>query len=156
MNSEFLVMMILFTLIIVPVILVVIINIFSNTGGNSNYSNGITNHDSTMREFVYKVNKTQDEILSELKNKHSDSKLKFEYNEKDELINFYTEYPDERIKVAYCFEIKEYVDFSILRVWRKNLFQEKICICIILMNFGIKKLMLSPFHTLQIIKIHNF
>lgn len=144
MNSEFLVMIILFALIIVPVILVVIINLFSNTGGNSNYSNGINNHDTTMREFVYKVNKTQDEILSELKNKHSDSKLKFEYNEKDELINFYTEYPDERIKVAYCFEIKEYVDFSILRVWRKNLFQERNMYMYYLNEFWHKKINAEP------------
>lgn len=144
MSSDLLVMVILFSLIMVPIFFVVIGNLFIDTSRSDSYSNGITNYDSTMREFVYKVNKSENEIIKELKNKHSDSKLKFEYNEKDELINFYTEYPDEMNKVAYCFEIKEYENFSILRVWRKYLFQERNMYMYYLNDFWYKKIYAEP------------
>lgn len=144
MSSDLLVMVILFSLIMIPILFVVIGNLVRDTSQSGNYSNGVTNYDSTMREFVYRVNKSENEIIKELKNKHSDSKLNFEYNEKDELINFYTEYPDERNKVAYCFEIKEYEDFSILRVWRKNLFQERNMYMYYLNDFWYKKIYAEP------------
>lgn len=144
MSSDLLVMVILFSLIMIPILFVVVGDLVRDTSRSGNYSNGVTNYDSTMREFVYRVNKSESEIIKELKNKHSDSKLKFEYNEKDELINFYTEYPDERNKVAYCFEIKEYEDFSILRVWRKNLFQEGNIYMYYLNDFWYKKIYAEP------------
>lgn len=144
MSSESLVLIIIFSLIMVPFIFIAVGNLIKDTNRNSNYSNGVTNYDSTMREFVYKVNKSEKEILQELKNNHSDSKLKFEYIENDELINFYTEYPDERNKIAYCFEIKEYENFSILRVWRKNLFQERNMYMYYLNEFWYKKICAEP------------
>lgn len=58
------------------------------------HSNGIVNHDAGFREFVYKVNKSGDEIWETLKLSNTHTSTKYRFNEINHTIVFYSELPD--------------------------------------------------------------
>ncbi len=103
------VFIILFFIMLFALVLGIIIPIYKN---HKKISNGIINYDSTMRRFVYKVNLSRQEVIKLLKTKNEVDELICSFND-DETIITIAEYSSNR---KYYFEVREYKEYSILRL----------------------------------------
>lgn len=112
---EFLFLVLIFFLIIIPFVLGIIIPIYKE---HNKVTGGIINYDSTMRKFVYKINLSSKEIIDLLNTKNDIDELSCAFDFENSIIRF-SEYGSHR---DYCFNIQECSDFSILRLEQVDLF----------------------------------
>lgn len=103
---------ILFTMFFVFLIALILGIIFPIYKSHYKATNKIINYDSVMRKFVFKVYKSKDEIIYALKVKNNNDELTCTLDLEKSIIVF-SEYGS---KIDYYFDIKEFKDFSILRL----------------------------------------
>ena len=89
------------------------------------HSNGIMNHNANFREFVYKVNKSSDEIWRTLKLHNTHTSIKYRFHEDNQTIVFYSELPDGYLDITYSIYVFEHEGYSILKVVQENHLLEK-------------------------------
>ena len=89
------------------------------------HSNGIMNHDASFRQFVYKTDKSSNEIWNTLKLHNIHTKIKYRFNETNHTIVFYSELPDGYLDITYRIYVFEHEGYSILKVVQENHFLEK-------------------------------
>ena len=89
------------------------------------YSNGIMNHDGSYRQFVYKTDKSSDEIWDALKLHNIHTSIKYRFNNANQTIVFYSELPDGYIDITYRIYVFEHEGYNILKVVQENHFLEK-------------------------------
>ncbi len=106
---EFLLFVLLFFVILIPLVLGIIIPMYKN---HIKATNGIINHDSAMRKFVYKINLSNQKIVNLLNTKNDVDELSCTFDFEKSVIRF-SEYGSHR---DYYFQVQECGDFSILRL----------------------------------------
>ena len=89
------------------------------------HSNGIMNHDASFRQFVYKTDKSSDEIWDTLKLHHMHTTVKYRFNDANQTIVFYSELPDGYLDITYRIYVLEHEGCNILKVVQENHFLEK-------------------------------
>ena len=89
------------------------------------YSNGIMNHDASFRQFVYKTDKSSDEIWDTLKRHNIHTSIKYRFNDSNQTIVFYSELPDGYLDMTYRIYVLEHDGYNILKVVQENHFLEK-------------------------------
>ncbi len=98
-----------FFVILLPFVLCIIIPIYKN---HSKVTDSIINHDSTMRKFVYKINFSNQEIISLLNTKSDVDELSCTFDFDKSVIRF-SQYSSHR---DYYFRVQECDGYSILRL----------------------------------------
>ena len=106
---EFLLFVLFFFVILIPLVLGIIIPIYKE---HSKVTGGIINYDSTMRKFVYKINLSSQEIINLLNKKNDIDELSCAFDFEKSVVRF-SEYGSHR---DYYFKIQECSDFSILKL----------------------------------------
>ena len=90
-----------------------------------NYSTGVMNHDASFRQFVYKTDKSGNEIWDTLKLHNIHTSIKYRFNDANKTIVFYSELPDGYLDIAYRVYVFEHEGYTILKVVQENHFLEK-------------------------------
>lgn len=109
----------------VLVILIVIVHEKERYQSYKKHSNGVMNHDASFRQFLYKTDKSGDEIWETLKVHNIHTSIKYRFNDADQTIVFYSELPDGHLDITYRIYVFEYEGYSILKVVQENHFLEK-------------------------------
>ena len=89
------------------------------------HSNGVMNHDASLRQFVYKTDKSSDEIWDTLKLHKIHTTVKYRFNDANQTIVFYSELPDGYLDITYRIYVFEHEGYNILKVVQDNHFLEK-------------------------------
>jgi len=131
---EFLVFVfVLLFVIIIPIVLGINIPIYKE---HSKVTGGITNFDSSMRKFVYKINLSNQEIVNLLSTKNDVDELSCAFDFEKSVIRF-SEYGSYR---DYYFQVQECGDFSILRLEQVAFIGMKSAVPLKLNPFMVNKL----------------
>ena len=113
------------------------------------YSNGIMNHDASFRQFVYKTNKSSDEIWNTLKLHHMHTSIKYRFNNTNQTIAFYSELADGCLDMTYRIYVLEHEGYSILKVVQENHFLEKNKYALLQNEFWFQLLGATPIPYIQ-------
>ena len=116
------IVVIMFLAVVIPIVVSHHLEFYRS---HKNYSNGIANHDTNFREFVYRVDKSSDEIWQSLKCSNTYTATKYRFNEPDNTIVFYSELPDGYLDITYGIYVFEHEGYCILKVVQRNHFWEK-------------------------------
>ena len=92
--------------------LVVGLGIFYKCRELRKVSKGVVNHDNFMREFIFKIDKPEEEILSILSSEIKSDFFSCTLNQNEKTITFY-EFRDMN---EYKYDIQEYDNYCILRL----------------------------------------
>ena len=106
---ELLFFAVFFFVILIPLVLGITIPIYKN---HSKVTGGVTNYDSYMRKFVYKINLSNREIINLLNTKNDIDELSCDFDLEKSVIRF-SEYGSHR---DYYFQVQECNGFSVLRL----------------------------------------
>ena len=106
---EFLFFALLILVVLIPLVLGIIIPIYKN---HREATGGISNYDSFMRKFVYKVCLSKEEIIERLKTRNTTDELACIFDANKPIITF-SEYGSDR---AYYFSVQEGEGYSVLRL----------------------------------------
>lgn len=109
---DFLFFALFFFLILIPLVLGIVIPVYSVYKNHSRTTGGIINYDSTMKKFVYKSNLSNQQIVNLLNTKNEVDELSCTFDFEKSIIRF-SEYGSFR---DYYFQVKECNGFSILRL----------------------------------------
>ena len=108
------------------------------------HSNGILNHDAGFRRFVYKIDKSADEIWAALKRPNIHTPMKYRFHDADRTIVFYSELPDGYLDITYRLYVSEYDGYSILEVVQVDHLLEKNKYALLQNEFWCKRLGATP------------
>lgn len=108
------------------------------------HSNGILNHDAGFRRFVYKTDKSADEIWNTLKRPNIHTPIKYSFHDDDRTIVFYSELPDGYLDITYRLYVSEYEGYSILEVVQADHLLEKNKYALLQNEFWCKRLDATP------------
>ena len=89
------------------------------------HSGGVVNHDAGLREFLYKTDKSGDEIWDILKLHTVHTPIKYRVDDASQRIVFYSELPDGYLDMTYRICVFEHEEYNILKVAQENHFLEK-------------------------------
>lgn len=89
------------------------------------YDRGVMNHDAAFRQFVYRTDKSADEIQDILLSHNVHTSIKYRFHDWDQTIIFYSQLPDGHVDIAYRIYVAAYDGYSILKVVQVNHFLEK-------------------------------
>ena len=106
---EFLVFSAFFFLVLIPLVLAIIIPVYKR---HYKATGNITNYDTMMRKYVYKIYMSRDQIINNLKNTTDIDELSCDFDFERSTIKF-SEYGSQK---EYYFQIQECDGFSILRL----------------------------------------
>ena len=108
------------------------------------HSNGILNHDASLRRFVYKTDKSADEIWDALKRPNIHTPMKYRFNDADRTVVFCSELPDGYLDITYRLYVSEYEGYSILKVVQADHLLEKNKYALLQNEFWCKRLDATP------------
>lgn len=106
---EFLVLMILFFMIVIPLVLGMTI---PTLRAHNSATGGVVNHDPVMRKFIYKIVLPREEIIALLSVTRAADELSCTFDFEKSIIRF-SEYGSYR---DYYFQIQECSGFSVLKL----------------------------------------
>ncbi len=106
---DFLFLVIIFFVVIVPLVLGIVIPIYKK---HNNVTGNVVNYDAFMRKYVYKIYMSQEEIINTLKIKNDTDELSCTFDF-DRAVILFSEYG---LSKEYFFEIQECDGFSILKL----------------------------------------
>ena len=108
------------------------------------YSNGVMNHDASFRQFIYRTDKSGDEIWDILKLHNIHTSIKYRFNDANQTIVFYSELPDGYVDITYRIYVFERVGYNILKVVQDNFFLEKNKYSLLMNEFWYQLLGATP------------
>ncbi len=108
-TMELYICMLIFSLILIPLVLGILVPIVKK---HRDASGSVMNHDSAMREYVYKVYMPKEKIIDTLKQKNEWDEVWCEVDLSRSIIKF-SKYGASQ---EYCFEIQEFENYSILKL----------------------------------------
>ncbi len=111
---DFYVFLIFFFVFLIPLVLGIIIPIYKS---HYKATGGIINYDATMRKFVYKVNRSSEDIINLLKIKNDIDELSCTFDFDKSVIRF----SDYGSYIDYYFRVQECNGFSVLMLEQVSL-----------------------------------
>ncbi|MBQ9148310.1 MAG: hypothetical protein IJX69_01960 [Oscillospiraceae bacterium] len=119
-------------IVIVVFIVLISLVIFSHSGemyrSHKRYAQGIVNHDPGMKQFCYRVDKSELEIREALRHRDVYTATKYRFDAARSVITFYSELPDGYLDTSYLVQTAQREGYTILvvtqlgSVLRKNKF----------------------------------
>ena len=88
-------------------------------------SHGIINHSADMREFYYRVEKTESQILQILNSSIPYPGCRYRFEAPSRSIVFSPELPDTSLDISYGIFITEHQGYCLLRIVQQNYLWEK-------------------------------
>ena len=83
---------------------------------HKHYARGIINHDSDMRQFCYRVGKSEAEIREALQRRDVYTATKYRFDAARSVITFYSELPDGYLDTSYLVQTAQREEYTILVV----------------------------------------
>ena len=120
------------------------------TQSHKNSSNGIMNYNASLSEFVYEIDKTEDEIWGILNSHNPSSSLKYCVNETDHTIVFYPELPDGSADITYRISFIEHKGHNILKVTEETHLFSKNRFTLYQNEFWYKTIGATPYPYIQL------